>query len=591
MTLRLTGILGRSSTLQSHNSSSVLSTQMGSTYSARQVQQTPSTSTPGTSADSMGPLTPNMTFIRRREHNSDWALGGSSLELSRANRIDEAVSPSSSINAYNRHSHWCTICPEPKAILTCDGFKRHMKEHETMYVCMPYGSVEITHSGPKCAFCDTMYPDEDHLEKHMANPCAARSVKGRSYTRKVNFKKHLEVHGVDDCSDLAQRWQQTFPKRYFSCGFCGSLFPTLSEQTRHIDDHYKQNQSVYDWDLNKVVQGLLHQPHVYQAWQSKLALENELWINLPLSSFTWDAMTAKELQLRLQFGRETPEALSGAALYASHVYANHGSGFSNRNNVGSPVVRLDQDIDLGENLLDSVSTNAMPTSAMTDVQLPDIDQDSMMLWAAIEDDKSIALSPQLSISQLPLEADSYAHGYPDMKSAFSSSRNKNNSSSNNINVSLPEQSLSHQLEPSATQFERGFAENPLQSDSNMFMEPHTFSLYSTHTNNSTTIPAAGPRPVHVSTSSYHSATSAEIVPPQTRDPALSHQASHCSSIRKPASLLTRVKNQVSRHRQKDHSPGAEDCMDLDLDYLQYWMRDHDQTRSRPSHYMNTHHPS
>ena len=96
--------------------------------------------------------------------------------------------PRSSPLASTGHPHGCPICQKDRTFGTCDGWKRHMKEHETLYPC---------------------------------NMCAA-SGKIRSYSRKLNLQRHLETHGLSNnsSSTLADKWKKTHEKRFFGCGFC-----------------------------------------------------------------------------------------------------------------------------------------------------------------------------------------------------------------------------------------------------------------------------------------------------------------------------------------------------------------------------------
>ena len=67
------------------------------------------------------------------------------------------------------------LCPRDRSIGTCDGWKRHMKEHESLY---PY------------------------------NVCVA-SGRMRSYSRKINLLRHLEPRGFSNeaSSTLADTWK------------------------------------------------------------------------------------------------------------------------------------------------------------------------------------------------------------------------------------------------------------------------------------------------------------------------------------------------------------------------------------------------
>lgn len=190
---------------------------------------------------------------------------------------------------------------------TCYIYKRHEREHEESYVCMPDGPLEYSATGTKCAFCGALEPDSRHTAAHNIEPCekGARSKKSaRTFKRKGMFLKHLkDYHGKVDGALLAQKWQQLNPRKAYACGFCGDLFRDIAEYSLHVDDeHYSRNLTSQDWDPTKVIQAfLVHQPEVNEEWQriSKCFQPSE---------FYWDTCDVKgrgNLQWRLESGTET----------------------------------------------------------------------------------------------------------------------------------------------------------------------------------------------------------------------------------------------------------------------------------------------
>lgn len=215
------------------------------------------------------------------------------------------------------HTHWCHECD--KHVNTCDGWKRHMKEHEISYPCMPMGSVEHTADGPKCAFCSIENPDHDHLAGYQMSLCSTTKGAARK-SRKSLMVDHLALHGVHDTAalDLADKWQCTRNRRAFACGFCVKGFRTLIEQLHHIDnEHFKNGQGKSEWDTNKVIKGLLRQPKVIRFWQKLLATD----IPLLEDRFIWEPPAAETLQSRLGTGNESGADLAltafGLSVYDS----------------------------------------------------------------------------------------------------------------------------------------------------------------------------------------------------------------------------------------------------------------------------------
>ena len=227
--------------------------------------------------------------------------------------------------ASNDHLHWCVVCDDPGEIKTCDGFKRHMREHETRFYCMLKGPVVDTENGPKCVFCNVLHPDPEHLGTHNIHLCMDKSLIDRSYSRKELLTKHLKHHGIVEASLLADQWRYTANKKYFACGFCGSYYDSLVEQINHIDVmHYRFSENIHNWDSNKAIRGLLSQPGMKDCWRTLLATNPYL----QKSSLTWKPTLAKTLQLRLERSEETAEILFTAAIDQSN-YGGNDPGFAN----------------------------------------------------------------------------------------------------------------------------------------------------------------------------------------------------------------------------------------------------------------------
>ena len=158
-----------------------------------------------------------------------------------------------------------------------------MKEHETVFPCR------------QC---------ED-------SATAARNP--RSYTGKANLVKHLsDTHNMSDSEASAQAdtCRKTVKKKYFSCGFCVSLFDNIVDQLNHIDtEHFRCRQDISGWNISKVIRGLIQQPGVSRLWK------NFFGVGYPRSlDFTWNDSVARNLQLRLELSEESAEVLAAAAI-------------------------------------------------------------------------------------------------------------------------------------------------------------------------------------------------------------------------------------------------------------------------------------
>ncbi len=199
------------------------------------------------------------------------------------NPFDEANTPSATSRS---PCYGCPSCETHRTINTCDGWKRHMKAHEILYICRA---------------CEDGAPG-----------------KSRSYTRRANLAKHLvEDHksSKSKAAELADEWRRKDGRTYYSCGFCVILFQTIMDQLNHIDTkHFRNFQSVSDWDINMVIRGLLLQPEVNTILHKIFGIP----VNTAIQGLTWNPSAARSLQLRLELSEEPAEDLATAV-------ANHGS--------------------------------------------------------------------------------------------------------------------------------------------------------------------------------------------------------------------------------------------------------------------------
>ena len=174
------------------------------------------------------------------------------------------------------HQHWCTICEHPKTFYTCDGWNKHMRNHEKYWLC---------------------------------NICARKNP----FMRMTNLAEHLSRDhklSKEEAIDLACKLKHTDIKKAYACGFCIRTFRTCSDQLNHIEqEHWRRSQNISEWDLNKVIKGLLLQPYIQSTW---LCLVRDTASATP--NFTWDRSDAEGLIRRLELGEEPADDLAAAAI-------------------------------------------------------------------------------------------------------------------------------------------------------------------------------------------------------------------------------------------------------------------------------------
>ena len=479
--------------------------------------------------------------------------GDLSFHFSRQPSNSTIAAPSATSSS-TIHSHWCIVCENPKAITTCDGWKRHMKEHEVIYPCMPQGPVHASDSGPQCSLCGSTLPDQEHLDAHSVQQCI---TKGRTYSRKANLVKHLEeVHRIQDGSALAEAWRVAFKKKYFSCGFCIILFDNINDQLNHIDiHHFRQLEDICNWDMTKVIKGLLLQSEVDIAWQSISA-------NYAESGFSWDISYNRDLQLRLELAEEAPDALAAAVLngctydWSHHSYDDTGltMGYSTR-----PISTSTPIQPLAATVRDSRSNCGFTTSVIREHQQPTM--------PALEENHTDPSVPHLPPSQPIFEGSSEP-----MLSGYQSVhvRERLLEISSNAEKVTP----AHAPVPSNTRIT--LTEDQRSSygawghgpSDHMIIIPETSGTAYLSTDRSDT---------HLSGKGSAGLGGSER-PSQPTKASSSRNSTMNAWREKSPSLVSQLKKKFSPHKSKDHVAEPEIPMDIDLDGLMSFMEEEENTR-------------
>lgn len=501
---------------------------------------------------------------------SSWSRG-TFLDLSQEPSIDEDAATPPVAGA---HTHWCFVCENPRVFTTCDGWKRHMKEHETRYPCIPQGHEIHTPHGPECVLCGVLNPDERHYNSHKILQCSNKSLVARSYTRKCHLVNHLKTHGVSDGSALAEDWRDTLDKKYFSCGFCIACFHSHTDQLNHIDSaHYKKHQHISEWDANRIILGLLLQPGVQESWRNILT-ENSRCNEL---GFHWNPIAVKSLQLRLEKCEEPVNNLALAAFNES-IY----DWVQNTQIESMPVVGFShQEMNIHDNvpIIQPQPSRAQITftpnqsSVYGGVMVNTPFQAQYPAWRSIATNQ---LSPGMlnanptayqNNSSQDLMMPDRLQNFRDVQSGFPSSSS---------NGWPPPQSPSHApcnvstFSPSDAYGGPTAVQSSLAVDGNWQASSSTKPLagHFEHQHNN----SAGRARTHATTQHTYSEVNCPTLPLT--------QATNFPGRNGPSSLPARPTKRPSRTKLKDHYDiDTEADMDIDLDDIQYFMREEGHTRS------------
>ena len=477
-------------------------------------------------------------------------------------------SPVDSVTAVNSscsqaHPHWCTVCENPAPIKTCDGWKRHEKEqHEVGFVCMPDGPIVETGTGRRCAFCGLVNPDQKHLELHGTVLCADRSMRDRRFTRRFQLVRHLKTHGIFNNIDLADSWRVTLKNKYYSCGFCVSLFRCIGERLNHIDSlHFRRYQSISEWNLNKVIRGLLLQPAVLASWR-----EHSVY-DIRSANLVWEPHVIALLQTRLQISEEPPARLAMDAFRQSSLKPDPPSVpiFGAR----SPQVTTPQATQLVHGQVAVTQDDRSEMTFQSDMAY----QAPLMQWNAM------AVEPtEVSPTELhpPRVLNENSFEVPVTKFAYSNSALP--SSMSNPSHAYPLHANPTLNEPYITpvynSVNRPYYEDQSQRSESTLNSWYSSSLASTNTS------------VH----SLPSCLSYDRCIPHAAGvcgPPIAHQIiaapirthTNFPECRKSPSMIAQLKRKFSRVKLRGMSTGPEVLMDIDVDDMMRIMEEDQQTRS------------
>ena len=208
--------------------------------------------------------------------------------------------------------YWSTTQEDPHEFKTFDGFRRHENEREKYYVLLPDGLIEDPRCEPQCALCLHPEPDDTHFKTHNILNHAQSPRRITKKSRKGDFEKLLRTYNVPDghVERLVKRWHCTQKKKAYSCGLCIKLMSTLLERTKHLaHDHYERGQDRAYWNVNNLIKGLLLQKEINQEYRRRFSIDP----SDEHSRLIWEPSIARDLQERLELGKEAPGELAQAA--------------------------------------------------------------------------------------------------------------------------------------------------------------------------------------------------------------------------------------------------------------------------------------
>ena len=163
----------------------------------------------------------------------------------------------------------CTFCPD--TFRTRFDWCRHENtQHVSLesWICSPRGIQALTQrlpasQSPKtshekqhdeelcCVFCLKPSPDLEHyLTIHSTAQCPSpqEPVSARTFYRKDHLAQHLRlVHKCTFQLSTMASWRVQNTDTKSRCGFCGTMFKTWEQRTKHLAQHFRAGARMTDW--------------------------------------------------------------------------------------------------------------------------------------------------------------------------------------------------------------------------------------------------------------------------------------------------------------------------------------------------------
>ncbi|KAK3376976.1 hypothetical protein B0T24DRAFT_620209 [Lasiosphaeria ovina] len=144
-----------------------------------------------------------------------------------------------------------------------------------------------------CTFCDASFESKaewkiHELDSHDKPERYACSDCPLVFSRVVLLTSHRQdKHGLGTPPDLRGVVHNSAMRQAWGCGFCGEFVQSRMDYIDHVGRHYDEGDDMSQWQHTYVIQGLLSQPRIRDAW-ILLVQKAEAGQQAKLS-FTWDA--------------------------------------------------------------------------------------------------------------------------------------------------------------------------------------------------------------------------------------------------------------------------------------------------------------
>ncbi|KAI1129101.1 hypothetical protein F5Y10DRAFT_238877 [Nemania abortiva] len=215
----------------------------------------------------------------------------------------------------------------------CQGSRRISTAMETTIQCVP-SSLKVAPKAEKslcedncgmypCTFCNRTFKKKGFWVQHEVTlhepqkqwSCPAIGCNRIFSTGNKFNQHHKRDHGCEACTHDKDPDCIVRPsvKSAWGCGFCIAFLESWETRVNHLETHFRNGSKRAEWDLSKVIQGLLLRSSVNRAWRSLMAqqygpLEQE-W---PVPK--WPRDSFEKLWMALRYDMSEESALQVARL-------------------------------------------------------------------------------------------------------------------------------------------------------------------------------------------------------------------------------------------------------------------------------------
>ncbi|KAL1873420.1 hypothetical protein VTK73DRAFT_1011 [Phialemonium thermophilum] len=214
---------------------------------------------------------------------------------SSATRLSVSTTSSKSSGRSRSRSSVLSTATSISSVSSLPAHERHLSQStsQSSAVSVPIGKPA---TAPRywCTSCETTFArkydwkrhEEEFHERYRRYPCPGCN---RVFWGANTFNQHHKTaHNCTTCPHAYDVVIYTKRKCAWGCGICAAFLPSRDRFFDHVSKHFESGMTKPEhWTHSRVIYGLLHQPHVYQAWKELVSL---LWgENQP--SFSWNPET------------------------------------------------------------------------------------------------------------------------------------------------------------------------------------------------------------------------------------------------------------------------------------------------------------